>query len=241
METFFQSSFEEGSYDYQPEGAPRPVGELTCPIGWTPQWIEFDDDPPGILHRPEYDMKDKQQGHPEVHSGRFAATFNTRHATHDGCLYRKFKVGKGKGVRVRVMAMGISHEDDMVTDGGHGMRVGIDPTGGEDHTALSVVYGDWYSSYMKDKKFGAQQYKEGKWVEVSAETVSKAEEVTVFLHARADFGVDINASHWDDLVIEVGDASEIPPPKRKEIKVADLSLGQLVGLIRRTIKEEADG
>lgn len=233
METFFQSSFEEGFYDY------KGIGELTCPNDWTPDWI--DGDAPGVLHRPEYDLKDKQKGQPEVHSGRFAANFFTAHATHDGCLYRKFQVGKGKGVRVRVMTMGVSHEDDMVTDGGHGMRVGIDPTGGEDHTDLSVVYGDWYSSYMKGKKFGAQEYREGKWVEVSAETVSEVDEVTVFLHSRADFAVDINASHWDDFVVEVGDASEIPPPKPKEIKVADLSLGQLIGLIKKTIKEEAGG
>lgn len=232
MDTVFQSSFDEGFYDFQG------IGELTCPNGWTPDWIEFEHDPPGVLHRPEYDFKDSQLGQPEVHSGRWAATFNTRHATHDGCLYRKFQVGKGKGVRARIWTMGVSHEDDMKTDGGHGMRVGIDPTGGEDHTDLTVVYGDWYSSYMKGSQFGDMRYREGKWVEISSEVVSGAEEITVFLHARADFAVDINASHWDDFVLEVGDASEVTPPKPKDVKVADLSLGQLVGLIRRTIKEE---
>jgi hypothetical protein len=232
METFFETTFDEGFEDY------RGIRELTCPKGWTPDWVQGHE--PGVLHRPEYDQKDKQAGQPEVHTGRFAANFFTAHATHDACLYRSFKVGEGKGVRARVMVMGISHEDDLVTDGGHGMQVGIDPTGGTDFTALSAVYGDWYSSYMKGDRFGDNEYEENKWVEVSVDAVSEADEITVFLHAKADFAVDINASHWDDFRLEVGDASEVTPPEPKEIRVGELSLGQLVGLIQRVVREELD-
>jgi hypothetical protein len=232
METFFQTTFDEGFEDY------KKIRELTVPKGWTPAWVDGNE--PGVLHRPEYDQKDKQAGQPEVHTGRFAANFFTVHATHDACLYRTFKVGKGKGVRARVMVMGVSHEDDMVTDGGHGMQVGIDATGGTDFTALSAVYGDWYSSYMKGKKFGDMEYKERKWVEVGVDAISEAEEITVFLHSKADFAVDINASHWDDFVLEVGDPSEVTPPKPKDIKVGEMSLGQLVGLIQRVVREELE-
>lgn len=231
MQTIFQSTFDEGFEDFQG------IRELTVPKGWTPDWVDGHE--PGVLHRPEYDQKKSPQ--PEVHSGNFAANFFTVHATHDACLYRKFKVGKKKGVRFRAFVMGISHEDDLVTDGGHGMRIGIDPSGGTDFSALTVVYGDYYSSYMKGHKFGDKEYKEGKWVEVSSEAVSEEDEVTVFLHSKCDYAVDINASHWDDLVLEVGEPSEVNPPKPKDIKVGELSFGQLVGLIRRMIREEMGG
>ena len=121
------------------------------------------------------------------------------------------------------------------------MQLGIDPMGGTDFSALSVVYGDWYSSYMKGPRFGAKEYRERKWVEVTAEAVSQADEITVFMHSKCDFAVDINASHWDDLEVQVGEPDEVTPPKPKDIKVGDLSLGQLVGLIRRVIREEAGG
>jgi hypothetical protein len=232
MDTIFQSSFEEGFTDYQG------IGELTVPVGWTPDWIDGNE--PGVLHRPEYDRKDQWVGQPEVHSGRYAANFFTTHATHDGCLYRKFRVGKGKGVRASVWVMGISHEKDGVTDGGHGMQLGIDPTGGTDFSALTVIYGDYYSSYMKGSRFGEMEYVEGKWAQITVEAVAAEEEVTLFLHSKCDYAVDINASHWDDLTVEVGDASEVTPPKPKEIKVGELSLGQLIGLIRRVIREEGD-
>jgi hypothetical protein len=230
MHTIFHTSFDEGFEDYQG------IGELTVPIGWTPDWVDGNE--PGVLHRPEYDKKDKQAGQPEVFSGRFAANFFTAHATHDGCLYRTFHVGKGNGVRVRAMVMGVSHEDNLTTDGGHGMRLGIDPAGGADFTALGVVYGDYYSSYMKSPRFGDKQYRERKWVEVTVEAVAEEDEVTVFLHSKCDFAVDINASHWDDVEVQVGQAHEVSPPKPKDIKVGELSLGQLVGLIRRVVREE---
>jgi hypothetical protein len=232
MHTIFKTSFESGFEDYQG------IGELTVPKDWTPDWVDGNE--PGVLHRPEYDRKDKQAGQPEVYSGRYAANFFTVHATHDACLYRKFKVGKGKGVRIRAMVMGVSHEDNGVTDGGHGMRLGIDPSGGTDFTALSVVYGLYYSSYMKGLRYGDRRYQEGKWVEVTAEAVSQADEITVFMHSKCDFAVDINASHWDDLEVQIGEPNEVEPPERKDIKVGDLSLGQLVGLIRRVVKEEMD-
>jgi hypothetical protein len=230
MHTIFRTSFDEGFEDYQG------IGELTVPVGWTPDWVDGNE--PGVLHRPEYDRKDTELGQSEVFSGRFAANFFTVHATHDGCLYHKFHVGKGNGVRVRAMVMGISHEDDLVTDGGHGMRLGIDPFGSTDFTALTVVYGDYYSSYMKGARFGDKRYEERKWVEVTAEAVAKEDEITVFMHSKCDFAVDINASHWDDLEVQVGEAHEVSPPKPKDIKVGELSLGQLVGLIRRIVREE---
>ncbi len=223
MIQFFATSFEEGFYDYQN------IPELTCPAGWTPAWLSSDK--PGVLHRPEYDAKDRDRNQPEVRTGRFAANFFTVFATHDGCLYRKFRVGKGCGVRASVWCMNVSHDRGGVGHGGHGMRIGIDPTGGTDHTAATVIYGDYWSSHMPG-------WKGREWRQVDTEAVADADEITVFLHARSDYPVEISASHWDDLVIEVGEASEVKLPEKPPIKISELTAEQFEAWVRQIVQDE---
>jgi hypothetical protein len=221
MQTVFQSSFDEGAYDYQG------IRQLTCPTGWTPYWV--DGSAEGVLHRPEYDLKDRERGHPEVRTGQYAASFYTVYATHDACLYRKFRVGTDKLVRASVWAMNVTNSRGG-RDGGHGVRVGIDPAGGEDHTASSVVYGGWWSSYMPE-------WQEREWHELVVETCAQAEVVTVFLHARCDYAADINASHWDDFQLQVGDAVAPPEP---HVEASGVTLAQIEEVVRRVVREELD-
>ena len=116
--------------------------------------------------------------------------------------------------------MGITR-DQTGTHGGAGMQVGIDPAGGADHTAESVLYGDWWSSRM-------EEWSEGQW-----------REVTVFPRLKCDFPVDINASHWDDFELLVGEPDEIHPPEPEtDVPVGDLTLEQLEPIIRRIVREE---
>jgi hypothetical protein len=222
MQTVFETSFEEGFYDYQ--GA----GELTCPNGWKPQWVQGPGH--GVLHRPEYDAKDREKGHPEVRTGRYAANFFTVFATHDGCLYRKFRVGAGKLVRATVWCMNVSKSRDG-TDGGHGMQVGIDPTGGQDHTALTVEYGEWWSSYMSD-------WQEREWHKVDVQTISQSDDITVFLHAKCDYPADINASHWDDLKLQVGEIEAVSAAGMPAPQTGYPTLEQIEEVVRRVIREE---
>jgi hypothetical protein len=221
MQTVFRSSFEEGSYDYQ--GIPQ----LTCPTGWTPHWI--DGPASGILHRPEYEVKDRERGHPETRTGRYSASFYTVFATHDACLYRKFRVSSGKLVRASVWAMNVSNSRGG-RDGGHGMQVGIDPAGGEDHTAPSVVYGGWWSSYMPD-------WQEREWRELSIEAMAATDVVTVFLHAKCDYAADVNASYWDDFQLQTGNAEpELPADDGRTYP----TLAQIEEIVRRVVREELD-
>jgi hypothetical protein len=229
MQTVFSSSFSEGFYDY------NGIGELTCPYGWTPSWVQGPGG--GKLHRPEYDSKDRARSQPEVRTGRYAANFFTVYATHDGCLYRKFRVGAGKLVRAKIWCMGVSHSKSG-RDGGHGMRIGIDPEGGDNHLGMGVVYGDYWSSYM-------EEYEERKWKLIEVETVSVTDEITVFLHAKCDYAADINASHWDDFVLEVGEVEDDYEPKYATVAgekpIGDMSQAQLEELIRRIVREEMGG
>ena len=219
MKVFYKTSFDDGFYDYQD------IGELTCPSGWTPKWLESGGGQ-GVLHRPEYDLKDTKLGQPEVRTGRYAANFFTVHSTHDGCLVRKFAVGAGNPVRAIVWCMNVTFDQDG-SHGGHGMRIGIDPTGGEDHAGENVVYSDWWSSHMAE-------WKERVWKKLAVETVSQADEITVFLHAKNDYPVDISASHWDDFVLKVGEKGELPEPDQPD----SLTPSELEKLIRRIVREE---
>jgi hypothetical protein len=222
MQTVFETSFEEGFYDYQG------IGELTCPNDWKPQWVQGPGQ--GVLHRPEYDAKDREKGHPEVRTGRYAANFFTVFATHDGCLYRRFRVGAGKLVRATVWCMNVSRSRDG-TDGGHGMRIGIDPTGGQDHTALTVEYGEWWSSYMSD-------WKEREWRKVEVQTISQSDDITVFLHAKCDYPADINASHWDDLKLQVGEIEAVSEAGILAAQAGYPTLEQIEEVVRRVVREE---
>jgi hypothetical protein len=225
MQKVFESTFDEGFYNF--EG----ISELTCPNGWTPVWVETTG--VGLNHRPEYDFKDTELGQPEVRTGRWAANFFTSYATHDGALYRRFRVGAGKGVRASVWCMGVTHDPSGI-DGGHGMQIGIDPTGGTDHTAPTVVYGDWWSSHMKK-----QGWQERKWKQVDTEAVSQVDEITVFLRAKCDYKAEINASHWDDLVLELGDASEIEVAASVAAAApGDMTAEQFEAFVRQIVRDE---
>ena len=168
-----------------------------------------------------------------MRTGRFAANFFTVFATHDGCLYRKFKVEPGKLVRASVWCMNVTNSRTG-QDGGHGMRVGIDPTGSQDHTGVSVVYGDWWSIYMEDSQ-------EREWRQVTVETIAQSDEITVFLHAKCDFPAAINASHWDDFMLEVGEvdeATELAEPEAPGAPAGYPTLDEIEQMVRRVVREE---
>ena len=187
MSVSYRSSFDEGFYAFNDES------ELTCPNHWKPAWKW--DPQEGTLDRPEYKPKDRDMGQPEVRTGKHAAGFYTSHATHNACLYRKFTVGQGSRVKAGVWSMGVTH-DDSGGGGGLGMRIGIDPTGSTDHTASTVEYSLYWSSHLPD-------WREREWRQLEVEVFARADTITVFLTSIADWPVDINASHWDDLMIQI--------------------------------------
>lgn len=189
MNIIFEDGFEGEFYDY------NGVGELTVPVGWFPGWSRS-------LTRPEFDEKYQT---PEVRTGDRAASFGHRHTTYDGVLWTKVQVGVGKKVHLSAWCMGVSHEDGDPVPKGLGMQVGIDPTGGIDFLRPAVVWGDWVA-------LREGEHEERKWYKVTVEAVSEAGEVTIHLRGKADHAVDINATHWDDVVVEVEDGGAQPPP-----------------------------
>jgi len=185
MRIVYQTSFEEGFYDW--EGVP----EVTIPIGWEPAW---DPDKP----RPEFDKKDKEAGATEVRTGRYAASFFHTFANIDGVLYKQFAVTPGCLVQASVYCMGV-----IAADASMGMTIGIDPNGSLEFER-DDYYAEWWSTYMPE-------YEDRIWHKVSvATTVGVDGLATVFLRAKNDYARQPLVTHWDDFVFMVEDGS--PPP-----------------------------
>jgi hypothetical protein len=73
---------------------------------------------------------------------------------------------------------------------------------------------------------------------VEVETVAQADEITVFLHAKADYAADINASHWDDFRLETADS--VPATALANLpQVGDFpTLEQIEQVVRKVVQEE---
>lgn len=193
MEEIFRDGFENGYYHADdPYSGENEVNELECPEGWIPDWIQGT--APGENHRPEYKPR---VGTEEVQFGNKCVGIHTTSASHDGVLYRQLSVLSGATVRATAWAMGKG-------DGGHGMVVGIDPTGGTDFKSQNVAWGDWWSTDVPD-------WVEGAWAEIDCETVAESSKVTVFLRTTARYA-NSNAAHFDEVVIESDATPPIPPP-----------------------------
>lgn len=195
--------FESGFYPYNGEG------ELTVPIEWTPIWVQGTPEQvaDGYLKRPEY----KPAGAAQVKTGKGAVAIHGRNATIDGALYRQFNVAKGK--EVQVSGWCLKTENAL----GGGQQIGIDPLGGTDHTAFSIVWSDWYSQYSPD-------YAINLWRQRSVQGIAQADKITVFLRAKVDYKADGFNSHFDDLEISFAEG-----PSTGEIDY---------DLIRQIIQEE---
>jgi hypothetical protein len=176
--------FENGFYAYQGEG------ELTCPTGWTPVWQ--DDPQVGILDRPEF----KPAGAAQIRNGSGAVAIHSRYQTINGAIVRSFNVDTGAAVQASVWMMKEGEE------GGHAMRIGIDPTGGTLITSGGIIWSEWYSQYSND-------WSAGDWRQRDVGAVAQSNIVTVFLQSRLDVAVDGSHAHFDDCVIQI--EGYVPP------------------------------
>ncbi|MHA2069362.1 MAG: hypothetical protein ACXABY_33800 [Candidatus Thorarchaeota archaeon] len=183
MNLIYSTNFAEGFYDYKDEGA------LTVPNGWTPDWINTEG--PGQFHRPEYDMKSRSAGHPEILPGKdFAATVMQSNSTGHSCIFRQFTVQPGE-IFAFAKVMVKSHED-----AGHGLVIGIDPYGGEDFIGKDVILGNWWSQYMDEME---PKHRNEEWWEITIDDAeAKSSVITVFLISKNDHPAQWAAGIWGE-------------------------------------------
>jgi hypothetical protein len=202
MKEIFRTSMNTGFYDY------KQTGEVTVPNGSFPVWVQGTGG--GVFHRPEYDAKDSTKGQPEVLTPPYAAAAFTVFATMDGAIVYELPMNLGALVSAQVACMGVSHFGDG-KPGGLGMTIGIStepvPDGPQDPGFFDTIgWGEWWSVDVDD-------WQEREWrVVESPSVVATQNRIWVVLFARAREAADINAAHWDDLVVfSDTDSPPIPP------------------------------
>jgi len=208
MNVVFSTGFEDGKF-------PPYNGQdfLLVPEGWHPDWV------PGVKPgpvRPEVQPEDREKGDRGIHSGRFGAKLAHAYSFFDAVLYRTLPSTQGKKYVARGWATAESQ-------GGLGNQIGIDPTGGTDFRADSVVWSDWWGTDFPE-------FEPYFWRQMSTgEVTAECGRVTVFLRVKCRNAVQVNAGFWDDIELLEEEGSSPPPPPEKGHYEVDL---QIKGTIR---------
>jgi len=184
------SGFEEGF-------SARGAGEVEVANGWDPWWIPGSpgETADGFLRRPEYKPENAQVfGRRRVHGGNWAQKWFTTYATHSGGIFQKVSVPAGSQATLSAWVQIWSGQDpnpDVVVDpGNYRAAIGIDPTGGTNGAAPSVVWSDEVMQYNT-------------WIQLRVTVKAQADAVTVFLRGRPEYRTHFNDSYWDDVCLTI--------------------------------------
>jgi hypothetical protein len=175
--------------------------------GWSRWWLPGTE--PGINHEPEFKEEYIWHNAIMVRHGDFAQKYFSIWATHTGGIYQRVPVPAGSAVRFSIWVRVWSSDcgDPCVTplapchpevndnsNGEYRVAIGIDPTGGTDALADTVVWTPLVEHYDE-------------WFEMEITATAEADAVTVFTQGTARWAVANNFSFWDDARLEV-----ISPP-----------------------------
>ncbi len=187
--------------------------------GWVAWWVDDasgkDPSDPTFWknQRPEYGLIGLEYYIPDqIHSGRQSLQYGKRYATHTAGVYQQV-LGVTPGDKLRFSAWGFVFGKDpnpSKTPGYVRMKVGIDPTGGTNPFAPSVVW----SGVVNPVAVGSGSA----WREMSIEAVAQNSTVTVFTYSSPEWPMESGlTSQWDDTnLVVIGQAAvptgTAPPP-----------------------------
>ena len=179
------------------------MNEVHVAHGWTPWWrYRNESDQEAYFFKPEYKQANGWIYPNRVHGGASAQQWFTFFATHQAGLYQQvFNVRPGTGYRFTVWAqVWSSTEDDASVSRNPAypnMQVGIDPTGGRNAWAGTVVWSGTYAFYDS-------------WGQLAIEAVAQNDVITVFMRSDPHWPVKHNDFYWDDAALVVA-GQPIPP------------------------------
>jgi len=190
----FEGGFSERQDPYHPEWGIQP--QLTVANGWEPWWKPHEKWMQDFeYHRPEY----------KPDSGRASGTQQkvfTTYSTHDAGIYQRVSVPRGSKLTLtaRVYVWTSDRDDWNISakPGNYTVMIGIDPTGGTNAFAGTVI---WSPARMEYDH----------WIDLRVEATAQADAVTVFLRGKAEFPVKNNNAYWDDVVLTAVE----PTPTRR--------------------------
>ncbi len=164
---------------------------------WEPWWYNDDGD---VYEAPEYTMANANADSRRVVSGEDAQQYFRSCARHEAGV-RQQVIGLAAGLTLRFTVYGHAWSTDAdepnpenSTDGGSTgdviMKVGIDPTGGNDGQSDDVIWGQETSVYDEYELF-------------TVEAQTTGDTVTVFTYSSPSRPVCTNYVYWDDARLEI--------------------------------------
>ena len=199
-ENLLQNPSFEGQYS--PWNA---IPQIQMPVSWTPWWAEASDgDPDWKNHRPEWKPAEGVNYPNRVHSGERSLQWHKSYATFLAGAYQQVNVPENAPLRFSAYGQAWSCSEwnecpdaTSYDPANVGMRIGIDPTGGTNPWAPSVVWSAWGNPLDA-------------WGYFTVDATAQGTVVTVFLYSNPDWPKQNQDVYYDDASLVVtGDA---PPP-----------------------------
>ena len=211
------------------EGGPYDTefGEVFTPEGWVTWWregFECAGTADWVTGRPEVKVITRVPDGARVRSGERAVQWFTFWRCHEGGLYQRVPAVPGKVYSARAFGHswysrcssrphGPPLDTDCETEIGWAhdwLSVGIDPMGGVDPLAASVVWGEEREVYGEYDDVGLQ-----------VDVVAEGEWVTVFLRAEASHPLKHNDVYWDDVAVWEEYVVYLPVVGKKTLGVSE--------------------
>lgn len=192
-------SMEGGSYMYNNDGDMKYVANA-----WTPWWIIVQNtECNNALVKPHYEM----EAHPtHVKDGAWSARYWTDRKMDAGLMQT---VAATPGTKYKFSVYGYSWtvkiekaQPDNPSDSQQSIRVGIDPTGGTNANAASVVW-------------SAETWTNDVFVLLAVEATATADKVTVFTRTKPNWCGQRNDSFWDAATLVASGQGPTPVPAGK--------------------------
>lgn len=190
-------------------------------------------------HNPEYrDTRSAPQDPPRIRSGENSQKYFSFWSVHEGGVYQTVS-----GVRPgSLLRFGIYMEVWSATKIDHGepnphfsfgqssmhLRVGIDPTGGNDPWSTEIVWSSEQDAYDQFVRF-------------EVEAVARASKVTVFTHSRPEYPMEHNDVYLDDaeLTVTGGPGAPIsinPPPDVLAVSALSATQSNVSGKVTHKVR-----
>lgn len=186
--------FETGFYQY------NNVTELQVGRGWSPWWLQGTPAQiaEGYNKRPEFKAEQSR-----VFTGHLAQKWFTTYATHDAGLYQVVNLSgflqPGRSTRLTLSAqVQYWSEHDDGTGGGLACRAGIDPAGGTNPAAETVIWGEWRGQDDPD------HWKGDTWRTVTVTADVEGQAATLFLRSACRYRAKHNDAYFDHVTLTAG-------------------------------------